>query len=189
MQVKPAHRTPWLAAASLIVVFMLDSITPEAYIIDILYLCSILLVFREKTSTIVVFAGAACLLIVFDALVEQQLELNHTVWINRGISIVAILITSYIAWHYRQVYKRAQLRQQQQLKSLGGMLYLLSHKVRAPLASILGITEVIKEDGPEISIAELKTRCEYLFSSANDLDAFVKELNAFMDKAEKESRE
>ena len=155
---------------------------------DILYLCSILLVFREKTSTIVVFACVACLLIVFDTLVEQQLELNHTVWINRGISIVAILITSYIAWHYRQVYKRAQLRQQQ-LKSLEGMLYLLSHKVRGPLASILGITEVIKEDGPEISIEELKTRCEYLISSANDLDAFVKELNVFMDKAEKESRE
>src|ERR1700733_15140233 len=91
----------YLAAASLLTVFIINIITPADFVIDILYLCSIVLVFKQNTKTILSFSVAASVLIIINALFfDLEIKRSMPLWINRLISLFAIFITSYIAIPY-----------------------------------------------------------------------------------------
>ena len=156
--------------------------------IDILYVCSIVLVFRQSTQTILVFSVAACVLIVINALFfDLDIKGSASIWTNRLISLVAIGITSFIAIHYRRQTQVSRRKEKQYVKALESMLFMMSHEVRKPVANILGLVEAMCGTGVELSPAEIQELSSHLRFSATELDTFIKALNTFMEQAEKDS--
>ena len=58
----------YLAAASLLAVFVINIAVPPSFVIDILYLCSIVLVFKQNSKTILGFSIAAAVLILINTI-------------------------------------------------------------------------------------------------------------------------
>jgi hypothetical protein len=171
-----------MAAASLLVVFAIDILTPTEFVADILYLCCILIVFKENAQTIIIFGVAACLLIVADVLfIDIKLNPSLAHYVNRAMSILAILITTYIATRYRKLSQAGIIIKRQHLKDVKEMLFITSHQVRKPVANILGIIDVINNDCGDVSAEEIKKRCRYLYASASELDKFIKQSNTFIE--------
>jgi signal transduction histidine kinase len=176
-----------LAVASLLTVFLINIVTPPDFVIDILYLCSIVIVFKQNTQTIIGFSAAACVLIVINAIFfDTGFNLSVSLWINRGISLFAIIITSYIAIHYRKQTQAGMLREHRYLKALEEMLFMTSHQVRKPVANILGLIETTNPGSADLSASDLKELFQHLQFSSNELDNFIKELNTLIEQAEEE---
>jgi len=175
----------YLAVVSLLTVFIINIFIPPDFIIDIFYLCSILIVFKQNTQTIIGFSVAACVLIAINA-IFFDLGFKHSafLWINRGISLFAISITSYMAVHYRKQTKANMLKEHQYLKALEEMLFMTSHQVRKPVANILGLIETTKMNRNNLSAGDVKELFQHLQFSSNELDNFLKELNAFIEQTE-----
>src|SRR5471030_1586997 len=88
----------WVAAASVVIVFIIDVFTPVNYTVYMLYICSIVIVFKQSKQTILFFCVMSCLLVLVST-DYFMLVFKHTIalWINRSICVVGICITSYIA--------------------------------------------------------------------------------------------
>jgi signal transduction histidine kinase len=176
----------YIAAAGLMVVFISNIFAPTEYNIDILYLCSILLVFKERSKIILAFCVAACLLILINCLLfDLDQKEMASLWVNRAISILAILITSYIAIHYRLLNRAGAAKEQEYATALKEMVFITSHQVRKPLANIIGLVESINTDVYHLSQDELKKHCDYLKTSAAELDHLMNDLNRFVEHADK----
>jgi signal transduction histidine kinase len=188
--VRPATRVPamqYLASLILLTAFIIDIFTPPVFVIDMLYICSIVLVFKQNTKTILCFSTAACTLIVINALcVDIAIEHNMSLWINRLISLLAIGITSYIAVHYRKQTEAGTRKQQQYITALEAMLFMISHEVRKPVANILGLVEVMRANNAHLSEADIQELCTHFKTSGIELDTFIKALSTFMEQTEKE---
>lgn len=193
LNAQPTNRVTniqYLAAVSLLAVFLINILTPPEFVIDILYVCSIVLVFRQNTKTILCFSVAACILIVINALFFDVVIGPHmSLWINRLVSLVAIGITSYIAIHYRGQTKASTRQQQQYITALEAMLFMMSHEVRKPVANILGLVEDVRTNNANLSEADIRELCTHLQTSATELDTFINALSTFMEQTEKEHHE
>jgi hypothetical protein len=66
------------------------------------------------------------------------------------------------------------------------MMFITSHKVRQPVANILGITNILEDcvNSPD----QLKMSVGYLKESAQVLDAFTHELTDFISKLEQKGK-
>ncbi len=172
----------YLAAVSLLIVFVLDIFTPERLGVDILYLCAILLVSEQDARTIIAFTVMVCILIMIDEnifAIRSTAKVTKVEWANRCISIFAILMTSLIIIRY-QKYKAIRLmKEKQYLSDLKAMMFMTSHEVRKPLANIIGLINILETDKTEYEkcVADLR-------SSANELDNFVHQLNNFIERTE-----
>jgi signal transduction histidine kinase len=82
------------------------------------------------------------------------------------------LLTAYIE------LKKAEEFLQKNVLDLKEIMFITSHKVRAPIANILGISSLIDQyiDSP----ARLKELIDYMKQSAKSLDCFTKELTNFI---------
>lgn len=114
---------------------------------------------------------------VFDLKARQDIS----VWTNRGISILAIFITSSIAIRYRKLYQASILKEQAYSKALEELLFMASHQVRKPVANILGLIENIDTDFALLTPADISEHCKYLQVSALELDNVVKNLSEFLE--------
>jgi hypothetical protein len=180
----PVKSIHYIAAVSLLIVFLIDVLTPTEFIADILYLCCILIVFQENAGTIIRFGVIACLLIIIDVVfVDLKLKLSVAHYINRGMSIIVILVTAYMAMRYRKLSDAGIIKEQKNLQAIEEILFITSHQVRKPVANILGLIDTINCEDTTISITALKEHCEYLSSSATELDNYIKQLNAFIEHA------
>lgn len=92
---------------------------------------------------------------------QDEEEYAHGVWID---------ITSL---------KTADHRKAEYLKGLEQMLFMTSHKVRQPVAQILGISKLL--DHPVNSQDELKEIMGLMKEPAVSLEKFTRELTAYMD--------
>ncbi|MES2863172.1 MAG: PAS domain-containing protein [Bacteroidota bacterium] len=63
---------------------------------------------------------------------------------------------------------------QQNINHLEDVLFTLSHKVRQPVANIIGISSLLEEDS--ISAEDLQKITAYMKDSVNSLDRFIKEM-------------
>jgi K+-sensing histidine kinase KdpD len=179
----------YLAAVILLTVFIINIVTPPTFVIDILYLCSIVLVFKQNTKTIIYFSGGACALIIINALFfDGAIDRNMSLWINRLISLFAIVITSYIAIHYRKQTRAGTLKDQQYVTAIEAMLFMMSHQVRKPVANILGLVETMQTESCELSAGDIQELCRHFYTSAVELDNFIKELNIFIEQAEQQNQ-
>ena len=83
--------------------------------------------------------------------------------------------------------KRAEGQLKEHITGLEEMMFITSHKVRIPVANILGISNIIDDfmDSP----VQLKTLLAHIKTSAETLDAFTTELAQFMSSLEQKSKE
>ncbi|WP_291097635.1 histidine kinase dimerization/phospho-acceptor domain-containing protein [Flavobacterium sp. UBA5153] len=74
--------------------------------------------------------------------------------------------------------KKAEEKQKEYIKGLEEMMFMTSHKVRQPIANILGFSNMLDESisSPE----ELKLSVDSIKQSALTLDTFTRELTTFM---------
>jgi signal transduction histidine kinase len=86
--------------------------------------------------------------------------------------------------NYRRLNEARMMKEQQYVNDLKEMLFITSHQVRKPLANILGLIEM---DTAGLSPEALKQRAQHLHASADELDGFVKQLNAFIEQTEKDT--
>ena len=74
--------------------------------------------------------------------------------------------------------KRAELEIKNHVKKMEEMMQMTSHRVRQPVAHILGISNLI--DAANNTQSEMKKISGYMKDAAIALDVFTKELNDFM---------
>ena len=82
--------------------------------------------------------------------------------------------------------RRAEARMKDHIAGLEEMMFMTSHKVRKPVANILGLTALL--EGFIRSPARLRKMIKYLKLSAEELDGFTKELTAFISDMEKKGK-
>lgn len=75
--------------------------------------------------------------------------------------------------------------QKEYIRELGDIVFLISHKIRQPVAHILGLSKLL--DGAIKSPEELNKIVSYLKTSAQSLDDHTRELIAFIHKSKKNS--
>lgn len=186
MKNTPLETTRCFAAASLLVVFILDMVAPSAFVVDILYVCCILLMFRESPRAIIIFSIIASLLVIADVIFfDSKLKLGPSFWANRAMSILAIVITSNLVIRFRKLDDISRLKKQQHLEALEEILFITSHRMRKPVANIIGLADLSDTDSI-LSAKDLKKRCQYLSFSAIELDTIIKELNNFIEQSERQ---
>ncbi len=78
--------------------------------------------------------------------------------------------------------KRAELSKKEYIKGLEEMIFMTSHKVRQPVAHILGISILLNDSVN--SQEDLNKMVSYMKESALSLDAFTKELTSFIKNLE-----
>lgn len=183
---KPAIKTAdCLAIVSLIIVFVIDIFTPAEFVAGTLYLCCMLVVFKQNTRTIISFSTAACLLIAIDMVFfDFRHHPSISNFVNHGVSIIAILITAYIAVQHRKIGDAGEHKRRQYINALEQMLIMTSHHVRRPVANILGIVEIMNSDSFSLSKIELKDGFSDLRFSAKQLDGYIKELSSFIEQTQ-----
>lgn len=82
--------------------------------------------------------------------------------------------------------KHAELNKRAYIKGLEEMIFMTSHKVRQPVAHILGISILLNDSVN--SQEDLNKMVGYMKESALSLDAFTKELTTFIKKLEVNAR-
>ncbi len=71
--------------------------------------------------------------------------------------------------------KHAEINRKEQIKMLEKMLFMISHKIRQPVANIIGISNSLKNTNPNFN--DLKTLSTFMCESAVKLDMLTRELN------------
>jgi PAS domain S-box-containing protein len=71
--------------------------------------------------------------------------------------------------------KQAEINRKEQIKMLEKMLFMISHKIRQPVANIIGISNSLKNTNPDFN--DLKTLSTFMCESAVKLDLLTRELN------------
>lgn len=71
--------------------------------------------------------------------------------------------------------KKSELARKEQIRVLEDLLFMISHKVRQPIANIMGISHLIQHQ--PINQLDLVTMSTFIGESAKRLDALTKELN------------
>jgi signal transduction histidine kinase len=82
--------------------------------------------------------------------------------------------------------KKADKYLKEYAKGLEEMMYMTSHKVRQPVANILGISNILHNYVR--SPVQLKKLMGFLTESATKLDLFTKELTTFIDELEQKGK-
>jgi signal transduction histidine kinase len=187
IQISETAKVQFFAAACLLTVFIINILAPPYIVIDVLYLCSIVLVFKQPTHTILCFSAAACLLIAINVVFfDLEVKVRIFLWINRGISLLAVFVVSYIAIQYNKQTHATLLKEHSYLKALESMLFMTSHEVRKPVANILGLTESMNTDSVDLSADDINEICKHIQASASELDNFIRSLNTFIERTEEE---
>ena len=74
--------------------------------------------------------------------------------------------------------KKAEVAKEEHIKVLEDMIFMISHKIRQPVAHILGFSDVLKNIS--LSPEELNKILAYMKQSVVSLDDFTKELTTFV---------
>lgn len=106
-------------------------------------------------------------------------ETSYIVYVNRCITLGIIWIIAILAIRHRTLVEQINSEREAKIKELEEMLFITSHEVRRPIASCLGLMDII-ESGKPLSHDELRKIIEHLKSSASELDVFTKKLTKFI---------
>ena len=181
------YKISYIAAVCLVVVFITNTVFPFILIGDLLYLGCVVIVFQQTKQIIVGFSIAAFLLIAANIVMNSHAgKISALGWANHILSLaLAVFIMVYIAVNYRKQNQLARQREQRYLKSLEEMLFMTSHKVRKPVANILGLITLIADDDERPLDGELEVYFKYLGAAVVEVDDFLKELSEFMEQSGK----
>lgn len=97
--------------------------------------------------------------------------------IPEGIFILSIDITER---------KKAEQQRKEYTRALEEMIHMTSHKVRQPVAHILGISSCL--DDSHLSSEDVTRVAKYMKESAETLDNFTRELNTYIRQLQQKAR-
>ena len=104
------------------------------------------------------------------------------IYINRILSVFSIWIVASLLIRYKFLKDQKDANKEKQKKALEEMLFITNHKVRHPIATLLGILLILKSS--DFSEAEKEQVLQQMQKPINDLDEFTKELTHFMSSQE-----
>jgi PAS domain S-box-containing protein len=96
--------------------------------------------------------------------------------VSEGLLILSLDITER---------KKAEEQKRQYIRNLEEMIHMTSHKVRQPVAHILGLSNIINSDVTE---EERNRMLNYIRDAASSLDDFTRELTTFIHELELKAR-
>jgi signal transduction histidine kinase len=161
----------------LIIVTFLDIFLPKDITVDSLFLLCFLFVLKEPKRVIYAYTLLTFLAVSTVFVVEFSHYDTTFEYVNKGISLLDILITAFLVIMYRTLLENKAAARERQVKSIEEMLFMTSHKVRQPVAHILGVSNMLNES---VSPEELKKIVAYMKESAVMLDTFTGELTEYM---------
>jgi hypothetical protein len=180
-----SNRMIIVAACCLIAVFIIDLNTPLVVTTGDLYVCCILLVFNRDRQTILVFALLATSLIAANYFICYSGKGNlFNIIMNKCISTSAVWMASYLAFKYKQIGRKAEQTREAYLHELEQMLFMTSHNVRVPVANLLTLSSLLKNE--DLSKEEFKTALSHIEVSAEILSKFTQELTLYMEQISKD---
>lgn len=74
--------------------------------------------------------------------------------------------------------KMQEERQNHHIRTLEDLLFMVSHELRRPLTSLMGILNILRESMPESE--EYMQLLEYMIEATDELDTYSKKMNAFL---------
>lgn len=178
-----------LALVALTTVFIIDILVPLGVATGVLYLLCFWLVSNKSKPIIILFATIAALLTIVKLLIFLSPETAYTVLVNRVITITVIVVVAALASRHRTLLEKLNKERKAYIRELEEMLEITSHKVRKPVATSLGLMELLEMEG-QLSEDNLKKIIRLLKPNVMELDVFTKELTAFIYNTEaKRNRE
>lgn len=172
------------ATIALTIVFLIDIFTPLGIAVGVLYVFCFFLVCRERKKIIFTFAIVTSLLTITKIIIFFSSTTTYIAISNRVLTIIVIAIVAVLASRHRTLIDLFNAERSAYIKELEKMLFITSHEVRKPIASCLGLMNLVESNAP-LSQDELKKVVLHLKSSALELDAFTKELTLFISDIEK----
>lgn len=181
-------RSVILASLTLLIVLVIDFFTPLGIAVGVLYIVCFFLVCRESRKTIITFAILTAVLTLIKLFVFATPETSYMAFVNRGITVVAILVLGLLALRHRKLWEDLNAQRNSHIKELEEMLFVTSHKVRRPISTCLGLMQLIDNTKP-IDMNELRKIVEHLKENALELDTFTRELTKFIYEIQKKNQE
>ena len=180
-----SYKIPYIAAICLVGVFVINTLFPFILIGDLLYLGCVVIVFQQTKQIIVGFSVAAFLLIAANVIMNNNAgKISALEWANHMLSLgLAVFIMVYIAVNERKQNQLAREKEQRYLQSLEEMLFMTSHKVRKPVANMIGLMALLTDDDSVPSDEELDVYFKYMGVAVIEVDDFLKELSAFIERS------
>lgn len=175
------------ATIALLIVFLIDMFIPLGIAVGVLYLFCFFLVCRQNKKIIIAFAVITSLLTITKLIIFLSPTTNYMVFANRAITIMVIITIAILASRHRTLIDTINAEQNTYTKELEEMLFMTSHRVRKPIASCLGLMNLV-ENGKTLTQEELNKTIEHLKLSALELDTFTKELTTFIYDIEKKEK-
>jgi K+-sensing histidine kinase KdpD len=86
---------------------------------------------------------------------------------------------SIVAKAYENIQKAAEQSRLKQIESLEQMSFMISHKLRSPVCSMMGIMPILNDAAA--SISEKHSYINLICQSATKIDLFTKELSKFVE--------
>ncbi|HZQ12668.1 MAG TPA: ATP-binding protein [Pseudolabrys sp.] len=137
---------PVITAALAAAIFALDTVTASEVAAPVLYVAVVLMSVRfcERRGVILVCGGCLVLTIVSLAVSTHGLKQSTLGLINTAISLVIIVLTTYLVLKIESAKSQAKaFTEAQQLRD--ALIGSVSHELRTPLASILGGVSILAE--------------------------------------------
>lgn len=114
---------------------------------------------------------------------KESIEFLEYFWpLQKWISIVAHPTEHGQTIHFRDSTSKIQFQKSliKKIEQLKDVSYLNSHLIRKPIASLLGLTNLIREN--VIDAKEFKNIAEYIYECSVELDEVVKQVNNKINK-------
>ena len=170
-----------IALSTTILIFIIDYIIPPGTAIGALYLASITIVYRQRRSVILSFATLTTVLIILNVFIFKHQIFNVSIYGDRIISVIGIWCSTLVAIRYRKLSLAHEAFRQKKLNEIEEMLYITNHKVRHPVSEIVGLSDLIDDNG-NWHVRDFVEIAKNFKKPAKELDDFTRELSQFLNK-------
>jgi C4-dicarboxylate-specific signal transduction histidine kinase len=182
---------PVAAVALTAAIFVADTVTKLEIAVPVLYTAVVLMSVRFCSRRGVVAVGAGCVVLtLLSDLLTPQTGANPAGIINTGISVIAIVSTTYLALRIdaveRSVYEaRAQLAHVARLTALGELTASLAHEVNQPVAAAVANASAslrwLSADPP--NLGEAKAAIERIVTDASRAGSIIGRIRGLAKRA------
>lgn len=174
----PPNKAVFFSIIGIIVVLLVDVLLPLEVFVDTLFIIPFFIIIKESRKTLLFFTLFTLLCFVSVFLLEVSHYKNWHQYVNRFISLLAIIITSIVALMYNKLQSAHTRALEKRIELLKNILFMTSHKVRVPIANIMGLSSLL--DQPVNDSDNLVLITAGMKDSALVLDKYIRELTDYV---------
>lgn len=168
-----------IASAIVIFVFIADFLIPIGFSVGVLYLIALPVLILEKKKTVLLFAFSISIMILLNLFYFATPSTPFHIYINRFFAVLSVAVISYVLIRYKILKDRNEGIKEAKRKTLEELLFMTNHKVRRPIATLSGISQVIESSG--FSEEEKEQVVQLMQKPIHELEKFTKELTALIE--------